>query len=382
MLYEIVSDFPNEIFDMQKPPCISLYQPTHRHRPDNKQDPIRFKNLVQKIDNSLKQKYPNKEIDAIMEPFRAISENRIFWEHALDGLAVLSTEGKCIVYLLQRPVKELAVVADSFHIKPLIRVFQSADRYHLLGLSRNEFTLYEGNRYGFEEIELDPEIPTTAKEILGEKSTERYVTPGTYAGPSTPGMYHGHGGRKEEIDKDTKKFFRYVDGFVLDNYSRSTGLPIMLVALPEHHALFEKISRNPFLMKEGLEIAPDSLAADQLKDAVWSKIEPLYLEKTKVLVDRYEAAKAKGLASDDLSEIAEAALHNNIKNLLVEADRIVPGKVNSVTGKLEKADLEHPEVDDLLDDLAEMVFRNRGDVVVLPKERMPATTGAAAIRRY
>ncbi|MGI6628778.1 MAG: hypothetical protein ACOX4K_10615 [Bacillota bacterium] len=49
---------------------------------------------------------------------------------------------------------------------------------------------------------------------------------------------------------------------------------------------------------------------------------------------------------------------------------------------MEKADLEHPEVDDLLDDLAEMVFRSNGDVVVLPKERMPTQTGAAAIQRY
>jgi len=39
----------------------------------------------------------------------------------------------------------------------------------------------------------------------------------------------------------------------------------------------------------------------------------LYLEKTKILIDEYEFAKARGLASDDLSEIAQAALHNNIR---------------------------------------------------------------------
>ena len=27
-------------------PCLSLYQPTHRHHPDNQQDPIRFRHLV------------------------------------------------------------------------------------------------------------------------------------------------------------------------------------------------------------------------------------------------------------------------------------------------------------------------------------------------
>ena len=31
------------------PPCISLYQPTHRRHPDNQQDPIRFRNLVTEV---------------------------------------------------------------------------------------------------------------------------------------------------------------------------------------------------------------------------------------------------------------------------------------------------------------------------------------------
>ena len=62
MLYEIVNDFPHEIIYEKEGPCISLYQPTHRHRPENKQDPIRFKNLLVEIENSLKQKYSKEEI--------------------------------------------------------------------------------------------------------------------------------------------------------------------------------------------------------------------------------------------------------------------------------------------------------------------------------
>ncbi len=382
MLYEIANDFPAEILREPTSPCISLYQPTHRHRPENRQDPIRFKNLVQRIENSLRQKYPDQKTEHLVKPFRELSKDKMFWEHTLDGLAMLCTRGKCVIYLLQRSVKELAVVADSFHIKPLIRVFQSSDRYHLLGLSRNHFVLYEGNRYGFEPIEIDPQVPKTADEILGERSSERYVTPGTYAGPSTPGAYHGHGGRKEGISKDTEKFFRFVDEFVLDNYSRPTGLPIMLVALPEYHSIFERISKNPMLMKEGLRADPDSLETVQLKKVVWEKIEPLYLEKTKMLTDNYKESKAKGLATDDLSEIAQIAMQGNVKTLLVEADRIIPGSINQTTGDLELADLEQPNIDDLLDDLAEMVFENNGQVVVLPKERMPTSSGAAAIRRY
>ena len=35
-----------------EPPCLSLYQPTHRHYPDTQQNPIRFKNLVSVLETS------------------------------------------------------------------------------------------------------------------------------------------------------------------------------------------------------------------------------------------------------------------------------------------------------------------------------------------
>ena len=382
MLYEIVNDFPNEILKEKEAPFISLYQPTHRHRPENRQDLIRFKNLVQEIEDSLKEKYSKSEIEKIMKPFYSLAEDRIFWNHTLDGLAIFRAGDKCVIYNLQRPVKELAVVSDSFHIKPLIRIFQSADRYHLLGLNRNEFTLYEGNRYGFEEIEMDPEIPRTLKEVVGDQYEKPNITTGTYASIGGTGTIHGHGSRKDEIDKDTEKFFRYVDRFVLENYSRPSGLPLMLVALAEYHTLFYNISYNPFLMKDGIKTSYDTLDSEQLRESVWEKIEPLYLEKTRILVDEYNEARAKFLGSDDLAQIARAALENNIDTLLIEADRIIPGGINTDTGELIRGDLKDPNVDDLLDDLAERVFKNRGEVVVLPKERMPTDTGAAAIYRY
>lgn len=382
MLYEIVSDFPNEIIYEKEGPFISLYQPTHRHRPENKQDIIRFKNLAQNIENSLKQKYAEKEISLLMKPFNELAENKLFWNHTTDGLAILASKRKCVVYKLQRPVKELAVVSDSFHIKPLIRNFQSADRYHLLGLNRKTFSLYEGNRYGFEEIELDSDIPRTVQEVLGDEYREPYLSPGAYGGTSGPAMYHGHGGRKDEIDKDIERYFRYIDRFILENYSQPSKIPLILVTLDEYHGIFRNISHNPFLMEKGIKIAYDTLTMDELREAAWEVIEPFYLEKTNKLLERYELERSKFLGSEDLAQIARAALENRVDTLLIEADRIKPGKINWETGELERGDLEDLDLHDILDDLAQMVFKNKGQVVVLPKERMPSTTGAVAIYRF
>jgi hypothetical protein len=54
----------------------------------------------------------------------------------------------------------------------------------------------------------------------------------------------------------------------------------------------------------------------------------------------------------------------------------------AATGAVEPGALSHPETDDLLDDLAEIVLRRQGQVVVVPAERMPSATGLAATYRY
>ena len=195
MLYEIVEDFPNDIIFNEQMPCISLYQPTHRYAPDNKQDIIVFKNLLRDIEHSLDQKNQKSMIDSIMKPFYQIKDDKNFWNKTSDGLAILANETKCIVYKLPISIKEIAIVADSFHIKPLIRFFQSMEKYQLLGLSRNEFTLYQGNRYGYQEIELQHGVPRTMNEVLGEELTNGHKSHG--AGDANGvGVYYGTGEKK------------------------------------------------------------------------------------------------------------------------------------------------------------------------------------------
>lgn len=367
MLYELVNDFPNEIINLEKGPFISIYQPTHRQKPDSTQDSIRFKNLIKQVEKSLKEDYKDANIEAILKPLNEIAADNLFWNKSKEGLAVLANEDKCLVYRLPQVVNELAVVADSFHIKPLIRVYQSADRYHLLTLNRTSFKLYEGDRYGFEEVKIDESIPTTLEDVLGTDLTES----GLYGLESKP----------EEVDKDTEKYFRYVNKFVTENYSNPTKLPLVLITLSEHQGVFRGLSHNSHLLKEGINIDPESLNKEQLKKHVWETLEPLYLEKTKKLVDRFENERAKFSGSDDIAEIARATTEGKIATLLIEAGRIIKGKILE-DGKLEENPNSENTHEDVLDDIAESVYRSGGEVVVLPKERMPSTTGAAAIFRY
>ena len=241
-------------------PCLSLYQPTHRSFPDNRQDPIRFRNLVKTLDERLREADPAADANALLAPFHALAEDRDFWNHAQDALAVLGAPGSFRVMRLQRPVGELAVVADSFHVKPLLRIVQSADRYQVLGLSRDDVSLFAGNRDALDEVELDAAVSDVVANALGAprerpKSSVWTYRAGASGLQSGAAVRHGIGSEKGDlIARETEKLFREVDRAIVQVYSRRSGLPLVLAGLPEHQALFRRVSRNPFLLPDGIDV--------------------------------------------------------------------------------------------------------------------------------
>lgn len=365
-------------------PCISLYQPTHRSYPETQQDPIRYGNLMKEIESALRKHHPKRDFGELTGRFRAFLDDESFWiQGGGDGLAVFGSPDHFAVFRLRRAVPELAIVADSFHTKPLLRVLQSADRYQILALSRSEARLYEGSRDELERIELDG-VPATIEEALGEEVTGRpskIPSSGRMTKQGAGGIYYGHGEQSAEVELDRDRFFRAVDRAVLERYSRPSGLPLILAALPEHQTHFRRISRNPHLIEAAITENAHAMTVDELRRAAWEKVEPLYLERLARLKEEFGSARAHERGSDDPADVAAAVVQGRVGTLLVDAERRMPGRLDEF-GRVDWAGSGDSGTDDLLDDLAEAVLRRDGQVVIVPASRMPTDKGVAAIYRF
>jgi len=367
----------------QEGPCLSLYQPTNRAIPDKQQDPIRFRNLLKDLEASLKREFPGREVQSLLDPFRALAGDSDFWNHARDGLAVFGNPKGFQTFKVQRRVPELVVAATSFHVKPLVRIVQTADRYQILGLSRHEARLFLANRDTVDEIETAPGVPRNLTEVVGEEANPPHPNAGYQrVGAEGHAVHPGHGSVMDIVDKETERFFRAVDRAILEHHSRPSGLPLILAALPEHHDFFRKISHNPFLAAEAVSFAPQSAPYDRLREAAWKVMEPIYHDRLSKVVNNFQEARSKNLGSADVVDVARAVVAGRVGALLVEADRHVPGTFEPATGRIEFADLAHPGIDDVLDDLAELVLRSGGDVIVAPARLMPDPSGLAAVYRF
>lgn len=381
-MHSLNNDYAAGLFDVQEPPCLSLYQPTHRGHPEQQQDTIRFRNLVKALEESLRRDFPATDIQSLLDPFWKLADDFNFWKHSGDGLAVLGGPGLFRVYQLQRPVEELAIAAKRFHIKPLLRILQSADRYHVLGLSQQEAKLFVGNRDALDPVELVPEAAQAIAAALEEGSDKPRAEAWSFAaGPGESGARHGHSegaGANQRRDR----FFHAVDRAILTHYSRPSGLPLVLAALPEHHASFCRISRNPMLIADGIETHPEALSLTALCQQAWQAMEPHYRARLAGLIEMFGVAQAKELGTDDLAQAMTAAVAGRVMTLLIEADRHIPGRVDDATGEIELDDAANPVADDLIDDLGIFVLRTGGQVVVVPADEMPTQTGLAATYRY
>ena len=113
-------------------------------------------------------------------------------------------------------------------------------------------------------------------------------------------------------------------------------------------------------MDEGIDIHPDALPADELRQRAWQVVEPHYLERLAALIEEFGTAKAKNLGEEDVAHVAKAVVAGRVATLLIEADRQIPGRIDAETGDIEFEDSADPEVDEVLDDLGELTLKMGG----------------------
>ena len=355
-------------------PCISIYMPTSAYPNEADQNRIRFKNQLRAAAGSLglgdrqhAAGYP------LLAPLYEFADDIAFWSNQKAGLAVFRSPTMLHIRRLLAPMPERTVVADSFHVKPLIRIVQLAQRYELLCLTNRRIALYQGVAdQVLTQVPLHPDVPRDMAEALGEPSRVTKTRRSIY-----------DQGETDPRDAQLMRYFRRVDQAIWDHHSRLSNLPLILAALPEYHGHFHHVSHNPHLLEQGIRRDPFvELDEMGLAKLAWKAAEPQREQQLAALREQFSSARAHQQASDELPELARLAAMGKLHTLMIQQDHHQPGSIDPGTGAITPRPMDEPEVDDLIDDLAELTFQRKGTVLVLTPEQMPTGTGVAGIARY
>lgn len=377
MSYIIAETFPHPIIEHAEKPLVSIYLPTTRINTGSKDNEIRFKNALKKVETQLKENYPGEVGEKILNSLQEMLGDKAFWNEQYDGLAILASKNDLVVYKLQRDVKEFVEVSDTFYIVPLLSAYQTDDNFQVLVLTQNAFTLYEGNRYALREVKLPEDEQKTLKDVVGhfyEESGRNHKSMGS----GGRAVFGTGGSADDEVQVDVEKYFRWVDRYIMDQHSKRTEVPLILATLSENFTLFQEISHNDYLMKDGIKRDSQTMNINDLRRLAWDVLEPKHMNTLKGLKDRYELSRSRELASNDLSEIAQATLESRVDVLLINLNTTIPGKIDHSTAKLHQ-DSSHG---DMLNDLALMALNQKAKVYVVPEDELKIEHEANAIYRF
>ncbi|MBC7220855.1 hypothetical protein H5T55_05240 [Candidatus Bipolaricaulota bacterium] len=377
---------PQDLSDLVEgtsPHRVSIFLPTGRAGPAAREGGIRLKNLLREAEEqlvALGMRAP--QIQDLLAPARSLVGDSLFWSYQSDGLALfLSPEGMR-KWRLPLRFEELVMVADRFHVKPLLSLFTGDGRFYVLALSQNQVRLLLGTRHSVTEVPVE-EVPTALADVLRPDLVQKHLQFRT-AASSGPGKqavaYHGHGGADAGHKDDIVRFFRRVDEG-LRSYLTSEPAPLVVAGVDYLLPLYREASSHPHLVNEGVTGNPDRLTPEELHAQAWALVQPHFHRAQQEAADRFAARLGTGLASAQLPEVLRAAREGRVEVLFVAVGVQRWGRIAS-TGEVEVHDSLQPGDQDLLDLIAVETLVRKGTVYAVSPDRVPGGADLAAVFRY
>jgi hypothetical protein len=363
---------------------VSLYMPTYQAGADVQQNVIRCKNLLREAEaRLLATGLRTSEVHIWLEPIQQLVVDNAFWQQQSDGLALFCDAEIFRAYCLPLTFAELVVVAERFHLKPLLPLFTGDGRFYVLALSQNAVRLLQCTRYHTHAVALT-NVPQSLADALRYDDPEKQLQFHTGAPPGGGGlraaMYHGHG-IGEDAKDNIRGYFRQIDQGVRE-VLREEQAPLVLAGVDYLLPLYHEVSGYPHLVESGITGNPEGIRDEDLHASAWPLLEPIFRQAQDEAQAHYARYMGTARASEDLTTIVPAAHDGRIDILFVADGTQQWGKFTPGTRDVQIHSKADAQDEDLLDFAAVHTFINGGTVYVMAPDAVPGGQHAAAVFRY
>ncbi|HEY1304110.1 MAG TPA: hypothetical protein VGF24_11205 [Vicinamibacterales bacterium] len=345
-------------------PCLTITLPMHRTSPDNKQDPIRVKNLVTEATNRLRGEFSKREAAPLIERLDALVA-AIDYNHALDGLVLAVNHDMAREYPLPFPLTERVVIDDTFFTRDLVHALNRMRRYWVLSLSEQPTRLYSAMRDELEEI--------TAGDF-----------PMRHSGPGGDAALPGGQGvnRSSYRDDRHRQFFRDVNR-AFKAFTADDPLPLALAGVDRLQSFFREVSTGTDIIAT-LPGNYDQTTAHDLGRLIWPRVSEGFTARRLEVLDDLGSAVGQHRAASTLGEVWHLASEGRGSLLVVEEGYHQPGRLGE-SGRLD-LNVDNPTAPDVMDDAVDEVITTvldkGGRVVFVENGELAQHDRIALILRY
>lgn len=347
-------------------PAISLYLGTNVAERDSA---VRIKSSLQRLYRTAEaligRTYDVKTRERLLQPLKkALGALRL--NRSKGGVAIYHSENFTGIVHLPTPVSDLAVAADSFHLKPVLRCAQLRRNYYILAFRKKYADLLMATADGTRLVERIELFSRSVSNEAGIEGSARLVRDGL----------------RIRRQKDLKASMTILNR-QLETYWHGERMPLVLAGSHHNVEAFKVGCSYANVLERSVVGYVEDLDFKALTSVSEGVMQQHFAAVDAMAIVAFRKAEASGLASTDLTLIGEAVARGQVQSLLIAEDRHVWGHLNRSTGAVEVlGQRENAKADDLLDDLGELALLKGGHVTVLPSIEMPDGATIAAVLRW
>jgi phosphoribosyl-ATP pyrophosphohydrolase len=320
---------------------------------------LNFKNFLDaalaKCTTQIGQSMSEEKIIEILGPIESLKTNSKMLSGFNSNIAIFRTSSFLRILSLPVDIDFDVHVADSFHVKPLLTYLNQDYQYLFFGSDGNKGYLYKGTKKSYnlldefyyhddQYFDNDPNYSELTSDIK----------------------------RKQYLIETNISWIEQVISTIDKDYSHD----IFISANASETKILRKSLKNRRLHWRNVSRKYDPKKEKWVMETIQKTLD---LEKTALLnISLNEFVKphlrklSHNRVSYDINEISKAAKKGHVKKLLIASDAFVFGKINEENGEvtLHEVDKDHTD-DDLLDDIAQNVYKSGGEVLLIKKNSMP-----------
>jgi len=378
-----VDDLP-ELLEVQDVPCVSIYLPTDRTGVHSQRDQIKLKNLIKEAEERLAAGGTrNPDVKTMLEPAQELLKDGSLWRDLEDGLALFIARRLSKHFTLSGTTPELVVVADRFHLKPLLAVVGGDTRFYILSVSQNQVKFYEAARDWIDEVEIR-DMPRSLDEALQHDDPEQEVRfrSTRWAGAGQRGSVGYGSGVTEDEHKSNLLRFSHLLNDALKSHLNNKHEPLVFAGVDYLFPIYKQANTYPNLLPKNVAGSPESLGVAEVHRQAWSIIAKKQAEARKQAAGRYHRLAGTGRTLDDVAGVVRAAVVGRVDTLFVPREVQVWGVFDDASGKVDVHREPGPNDQDMLDLAAVRTLLNGGALFAVDRQDVPGGNTVAAVLRY
>ena len=330
---------------------------------ENRNDPedlkSQLKEIIEEAKEFLEPAQNTEQMNKFLEPLVSVLNDGRIMNSMKGNVGIFRTEDSFRILNIPVTVEKQIHVASSFHVKPLLKWMQQDRDFLILGLNRESVHLYMASQTTMNKLStvVMPDFFKIETDLKGKPDRKQ----------------------SKHISQNRERFFNWLNQWL---EQRTQNSDLMLFLAGDKFLVEGFIKKNKY--KNVIKTPVMLRFTEQNINEICNCIRIVLKEDSEKVLERalleFRIAEDQNRVKKNLFQVAKAAVQGRIKKLIVADGINIYGKIDNTTGGLSihPFDLDH-EDDDILDDLAQTVLANGGDVILAPRDEIPKKRTVLAI---